>query len=308
MINIKKINNPIYYELKKLKLVSIKNIFKINNKTRDKKINVYKDKKSKVIFLERFITNINYYSSLKKKDDNRKIKIKSKRKIANIKTSNGHIKSPILDDDLRRKNQFQNILYNKDVLDFGCGWGGFLNSIRNCKSKYGVELREECLKYIKSNFKKIKISNNVNSFTQKFDIITLFHVLEHIPHQIATLRLLKSKLKKGGKIIIEVPHAEDFLLCNGELKNFKNFTFWSEHLILHTFKSLQIMLKKAGFQKININFYQRYNFSNHLGWFLKGKPGGHEFYSKIVNKKLNKIYKNNLIKIGQTDTLIAVAK
>ena len=70
----------------------------------------------------------------------------------------------------------------------------------------------------------------------------MFHVLEHIPYQIDTLKILKSKLKKGGKIIIEVPHAEDFLILQEELKEFKNFTFWSEHLILHTYKSLKSIL------------------------------------------------------------------
>ena len=93
---------------------------------------------------------------------------------------------------------------------------------------------------------------------------------------------IKSKLKNKGKIIIEVPHAEDFLILQNELKEFKNFTFWSEHLILHTYKSLETVLLNSGFKKIKINFFQRYNFSNHLGWFLRRKPGGHEIYNKII--------------------------
>ena len=197
---------------------------------------------------------------------------------------------------------------NKDILDFGCGWGEFLRIIKNTKSINAVELRDECINYIKYNIKKINISNNINSFSKKFDVITLFHVLEHLPYQISTLKTLKSKLKSKGKIIIEVPHAEDFLILQDELKEFKNFTFWSEHLILHTYTSLKTILTKAGFQKINIKFYQRYNFSNHLGWFLKRKPGGHKFYDKISSKKLNKSYEENLIRIGQTDTLIAIAE
>ena len=63
--------------------------------------------------------------------------------------------------------------------------------------------------------KKIHILDNINSFKHKFDVITMFHVLEHIPYQIDTLKVLKSKLKNKGKIIIEVPHAEDFLILQG---------------------------------------------------------------------------------------------
>jgi len=299
--------NPIFDELIKLKLISKLNLMTLSNKTRDKKIKVIKDLKTKIIFLEKYITINDYYSSLKYKDDDRKVSKKSKRKIANVKTFSGNIKTPIIEDDYRRVNQFSKKLKNKDILDFGCGWGGFLRNIKNYKSLSGVELRKECTSFIKNNIQKIDISDNINSFDKKFDIITMFHVLEHIPYQTETLKVLKSKLKNKGKIIIEVPHAEDFLILQEELKEFKNFTFWSEHLILHTYKSLKSILLKSGFKNINIQYYQRYNFSNHLGWFLKRKPGGHNFYKEIVSDKLNSSYCENLIKLGQTDTLIAIA-
>ena len=136
----------------------------------------------------------------------------------------------------------------------------------------------------------------------------MFHSLEHIPYQLKTLKTLKSKLKKNGKIIIEAPHAQDYLILQDELNDFKEFTFWSEHLILHTYQSLQTVLSKSGFKNIKINFYQRYNFANHLGWFLKRKPNGHSFYNKFVSKELNQAYCENLKKLGLTDTLIAIAQ
>jgi len=299
--------NPIYKELKKLNLITNSKLVILNNKTRDKKIKVIKDLKNKIIFLEKYVTSNQYYSTLKYKDDDRKIKKKSK-KISNVKTFSGNIRTPIIEDDYRRAGQFEKYLKNKNILDFGCGWGGFLRNVKNYKSLSGVELRKECTNHIQKKIKKIDISDNINSFERKFDVITMFHVLEHIPYQIKTLKVLKSKLKKKGKVIIEVPHAEDFLILQDELKEFKNFTFWSEHLILHTYKSLKTILSKSGFRNINIYYYQRYNFSNHLGWFLKKKPGGHNFYKKIISDKLNSSYCENLKKLGQTDSLIAIAE
>ena len=161
---------------------------------------------------------------------------------------------------------------------------------------------------MKRKFKNIKIADDINKLNRKFDIITAFHVLEHIPYQVDTLKILKSKLNNKGKIIIEVPHAEDFLILQDELKDFKNFTFWSEHLILHTYKSLNSILLKSGFKNIKIQYFQRYNFSNHLGWFLKRKPGGHNSYKEIISDRLNSSYCDNLKKLGQTDTLIAIAE
>ena len=299
--------NPIIGELKKLKLISKFNLTILSNKTRDKKIKVVKDLKSKIIFLEKYITTNDYYSSLKYRDG-RKVLKKSKKTILNVKTTSGNIKTTVIEDGRRRATQFKKILNKKDILDFGCGWGEFLKNIKNYKSLSGIELRKECINHIKLNIKKISITDDINYYKKKFDIITMFHVLEHIPYQVNILKILKSKLKKGGKIVIEVPHAEDFLILQNELKKFRDFTFWSEHLILHTCKSLKTVLIKAGFKKINIQFYQRHNFSNHLGWFLKRKPGGHNLYKEIVSDRLNSSYCENLKKLGQTDTLIAIAE
>ncbi len=300
--------NPIFNELIKLKLISKSNLITLSNKTRDKKIKVIKDLKTKIIFLEKYISTLDYYTSLKDGTDNRKALVKSREKVSIVKTFSGNIRLQRIENDYRRAVQFKKILKNKDILDFGCSWGSFLKNVKNYKSLSGVELRKECINFIKNNIKKINISDNLNSFNKKFDIITMFHVLEHIPYQTETLKVLKSKLKKKGKIIIEVPHAEDFLILQEELKEFKNFTFWSEHLILHTYNSLKSILLKSGFKNINIQYYQRYNFSNHLGWFLKRKPGGHIFYKEFVSDKLNLSYCENLKKIGQTDTLIAIAE
>jgi 2-polyprenyl-3-methyl-5-hydroxy-6-metoxy-1,4-benzoquinol methylase len=287
-----KITNPIFKELLKLKIVSTKNILRLSNSTRDKKIPVYKDLKSGVIFLGKYITDTRYYEAVKYKDDIRKGTLKR------------NIESTILEDDKRRFFQFKKILKNKKILDFGCGWGGFLKKITKAKLLTGIELREECITYIKKKIKKIEITNNINNLYEKYDIITLFHVLEHIPYQVETLKRIKKQLSKNGKIIIEVPSAQDFLLS---LSEFKKFTFWSEHLILHTEKSLRTILKKSGFKKIQIKYYQRYNFSNHLGWFIKKISGGHNFYKDITDKKINKEYLNYLLRNKVTDTFIAIA-
>ena len=72
--------NPIFDELIKLKLISKKNLITLSHRTRDKKIKVIKDLKTKIIFLEKYITNNEYYSSLKYNDDGRKVFDKSNEK------------------------------------------------------------------------------------------------------------------------------------------------------------------------------------------------------------------------------------
>jgi tRNA/tmRNA/rRNA uracil-C5-methylase (TrmA/RlmC/RlmD family) len=187
----KKISNPIYQELKNLKLIADKDLVTLSNQTRDAKVKVIKDLKTNIIFLNKHITSKQYYSDLKYGDDDRKNIEKLKVGLTNVKTLSGNIKSEIIEDDYRRSEQFKNFLKNKDILDFGCGWGGFLKNVKNYKSLNGVELRNECISHVKQNIKRVKISNNINSFKKSFDIITMFHVLEHLPYQTNTLKVLK---------------------------------------------------------------------------------------------------------------------
>ena len=85
---------------------------------------------------------------------------------------------------------------------------------------------------------------------------------------------------------------------------FKKFTFWSEHLILHTEQSLMTLLKMVGFSNIEITYYQRYNIFNHLNWLSNGKPGGHK-NNNFNDDNLIKSYNDFLVKNKKTDTLIA---
>jgi SAM-dependent methyltransferase len=145
---------------------------------------------------------------------------------------------------------------------------------------------------------------NLDEIDQKFDVVTLFHVLEHIPNQIETLKNIKKVIHKKGKLFIEIPHANDLLL---NLKVFRNFTLWSEHLVLHTKFSIIKYLKISGFKIDKVVFIQRYNFLNHLRWFLEGKPDGHSINQKIYDKDIIRSYEKFLVKNQLTDTIFVEA-
>jgi hypothetical protein len=112
----------------------------------------------------------------------------------------------------------------------------------------------------------------------------------------------------GGKIIVEVPHANDFLFSFLDLEEFKKFTFWSEHLVLHNRTSLSAFLSRANFKNIVITGFQRYNLANHLHWLKEKKPSGHIKWSMLATDQLDSAYSSMLEKIDMTDTLIAIAK
>ena len=154
--------------------------------------------------------------------------------------------------------------------------------------------------------KKIEYFRNFEELEKKkFDVILSFHVIEHLPDPINEIKKLRSFLSSKGKIIIEVPHANDFLLSHAKVESFKDFTLWSQHLILHTKDSLFKLLKSVGFKKINIDGIQRYNIANHMNWLINNKSGGHKSYlAKLENRQIKKEYANFLSKLNANDTLI----
>ena len=207
------------------------------------------------------------------------------------------------------QDQFKNYLSQKKICDFGCGYAGFLSLAKNkTKKLFAVELNNFFLDYLNKNKEYISINNDINKFDNNFDVVTMFHVLEHLPNQLDTLINIRNKLNTKGKLIIEVPHSKDFLLEKLDLPEYKNFIFWSEHLVLHTKDSLISFLKKAGFKKIKVSFSQRYGFTNHLNWFLNKKPGGHDLFNDIYNEKFDQNYKHHLETNELTDTIIAIAE
>ncbi|MFH0887262.1 MAG: hypothetical protein V1843_03750, partial [bacterium] len=116
------------------------------------------------------------------------------------------------------------------------------------------------------------------------------------------------KMAPGGKIIVEVPHANDALLSLYDSPSFKKFTFWSEHLILHTRESLAVFLQEAGFASIVISGFQRYPLANHLYWLSRQKPGGHMEWAFLKTPGIDREYAAMLAAHNMTDTLIAIAQ
>lgn len=209
-----------------------------------------------------------------------------------------------LEDDTRRFSFLKNSLINKKVLDFGSGNGGFLKLAKDvCKEVTGVELEKAVIPFYMED--KLNIQNNIYNINSKFDIITSFHVIEHIKEPLEILENLKSLLEDNGKLIIEVPNANDALLTIYKSEPFSHFTYWSCHLYLYTSHTLNLLAKKAGLKVEFIKHIQRYPLSNHLYWLSQSKPGGHQIWGNFLDsEELTKAYENQLATLQATDTII----
>jgi len=263
---------------------------------RDRKdISVLKCNKSGVIFLScSEHMNINHYEKI---EGFKYWSTKDRQHAVNIG----------IEDILRRYKLLQNIVVNSRWLDIGTGSGGILDKLSGLASEtYAVEPQ----KIASENLKKLGygVFPNIESVTEtEIDVVTLFHVFEHLTSPLDDLKLIYNKMSNQGKIYIEVPHAKDFLISFFEHESFKKFTFWSEHLILHTRQSLTCFLENAGFEDVVVTGCQRYPLANHLHWLSENKPGGHKKWDFLRTFELDSAYSQMLGQLDKNDTLIATA-
>jgi len=207
-------------------------------------------------------------------------------------------------DDERRFAQFRRFFVGKDVLDFGCGNGGFLNLCRPwANSLSGHDIQPDATEALK------KDGLHINGIEGPYDTVTMFHVLEHLTNPLETLQQLRSAIRFGGQIIIEVPNARDFLLFFLESPEFKAHTYTSEyHTVLYTEETLKKLIELAGFKNVAVEGFQRYSINNHLHWLKEKKPGGMQGWDFLLSPGLRLQYAESMIRLGMSDTLIATAE
>lgn len=211
-------------------------------------------------------------------------------------------------DDERRFQYFKSALPNRRLLDFGCGAGGFLLKTRElAATAHGVEPEARLNNHYQSHGLTVfhDMSEIPKDIRQRYDIITMFHVLEHIPDPKSILGKLSEMLADDGQIIVEVPSADDALLTLYNNRPFSHFTYWSCHLFLFTSKTLKMLFTQAKLKVNYIKQIQRYPLSNHLFWLANGRPGGHQKWHFLDSPELHAAYEKQLASIGYCDTILA---
>jgi len=214
------------------------------------------------------------------------------------------------DTRLRRMKYIKPYLKeNINILEIGCSSGFMLYPLEKMgHSCVGVEPSGVFSDFIKNN--NLTVHNSVEQLVKespklKFDLIIHFFVLEHISDPLTFLSKQLNLLKPNGKIIFEIPNVEDPLYSIYDIPDFERF-YWSlAHPWYFSQQSLKYLLNKLDYS-FEIQLDQRYDLSNHMVWARDGLPGGMGKFSKLLGKKFEENYKQNLIKIGKCDTLIGI--
>jgi len=131
------------------------------------------------------------------------------------------------------------------ILDIGCGTGEFLNVCKSAKwTTVGIEPSSDARRMAIENYGlDVKEESGITDLdAESFDLISMWHVLEHVPDLNARVEDLKRLIKKDGIIIIAVPNCDSF-----DARKYKeNWAAYDvpRHLYHFTPKDIESLFKK----------------------------------------------------------------
>jgi len=144
------------------------------------------------------------------------------------------------------------------ILDFGCGSGELLDLI-DCKFKIGVEINKYSQKKLRN--KNLMFVDKLEKIDKKikFDTIFCLSVLDHLDDPLSTLKKIKDRLKKNGKLIVIIRN-------DSRRQNIKN-SIYKNHLYSWSLLSFNNLINNIGIKSIDEGMLRftlppRFNFLN----------------------------------------------
>ncbi len=194
---------------------------------------------------------------------------------------------------------------DRKVLDYGCGTGGFLEQAHGAFLEVaGFDVNESICSL--HNALGWKCFSSIADVPGDVDVITLFHVLEHLPKPWLLLTDLMNRFPMAETFVIEVPNTQEAL--NSVFKNraYRQNHFSSEHVYYFTSKTLRLIVEFAGLEVLVDSQLQRYTLGNNLGWLINNRGGGQDQWDFFNDEQLNEHYEQALISQGAADSVFMV--
>ncbi len=158
------------------------------------------------------------------------------------------------------------------VLDVGCGTGDLLEELhqKGCET-YGVEFNPNSVEACLRRGLDVQCGNFIDTDLPEdfFDVVILWHVLEHLPSPRKALEKALKTLKPGGKLFIHSPNAKSYVA------RIFGIHWYAWQLPFHFYhfdvRSIQRVARECGFNLIKIRAISpEYFIAHSLGAALSG--------------------------------------
>jgi len=188
----------------------------------------------------------------------------------------------------RKRKLIEKLSPNKRLLDVGCGTGHFIDYCQQHGWQVnGVEPNQTARTQAEDKT-KIIIQQDISEIVDaSYDVITLWHVLEHLPDLEQVMNQLKYLLAPGGVLIIAVPNYEAF-----EATVFKEY--WAaydvpRHLYHFNQKSVAYLTKLHGLKIVRTYPMKLDSFYISL-LSNKNKNNANKYINSFITGLLSNIY------------------
>jgi 2-polyprenyl-3-methyl-5-hydroxy-6-metoxy-1,4-benzoquinol methylase len=167
---------------------------------------------------------------------------------------------------LLRRHRIEKYKEKGCILDVGCGRGVFLDVMRKHGWEVaGTEYTRESAENIKKNYNVNVVIGNPGEWgfpSGSFDVVTMNHVLEHMPAPETAIDECSRVLKKGGLLVVAVPNISSLQSVIG-----RHLWFHLDipyHIFHFSEEGLSRLINKHGFRLLRI---RRFDLEyNPFGW------------------------------------------
>jgi 2-polyprenyl-3-methyl-5-hydroxy-6-metoxy-1,4-benzoquinol methylase len=149
------------------------------------------------------------------------------------------------------------------LLDVGCGAGEFLSLAKESGWVVeGTELSPYSAALVSDRLKMQIFSGNLMNAGLEhasFDVITFWHVLEHVPDPVIYLREAHRLIKPSGLLVVAVPNLDDMVMriayriVKGRPLRLYSKDDREVHLYYFQAETLQLIFRKTGFLCLTIS-------------------------------------------------------
>jgi SAM-dependent methyltransferase len=139
------------------------------------------------------------------------------------------------------------------MLEVGCSYGGMLHRFARAGWEVvGVEVDARAARVAHEQFglsvHQGTLEQARGRLSPPYDVIALFHVIEHVPTPQSLARRLRELLASGGILIIKTPNADS--LAARLLAGWWEWYAAPEHVHVFSARSLRLLLEQSGFRLI----------------------------------------------------------
>lgn len=151
----------------------------------------------------------------------------------------------------------------RNLLDIGSGQGFFLyHAQQHGFSVTGIDVSSRAVQFCEQAFHIYVHLQNINQefeLDEKFDVITMWHILEHVSDPLGVARRIRQLLTPHGRLMIEMPNINSlkFRLASRQHR-WIGGNHPRHHKYFFSWKTLRQLLEQAGYdsvEKVNLNYH-----------------------------------------------------